>query len=424
MSGASASERGLALVVVLGDIGRSPRMCMHATALASVGYRVELIGYVDSPVGAQIAEDPNICVRPLASPKPASSSRSLYLLGVVPRLLGALVEFVTVLRRLGRGDVILLQNPPAVYVLPILIVYARLHRSRLIVDWHNFGWTVLGLRLGKDHWIVRLSGRIELWLARYADIQLCVSDAMGEWLAEHAELEAVTVRDHPGERFVAMREHSRSDLVREVCSVLRLGPELLDELLDRRRILLVSSTSWSADEDFDVLIRALRSWRSEKGDPRLLVLLSGRGPRRDHFKEEILEADLRDVEVHTVWLEDADYPAFLAAADFGLCLHRSSSGVDLPMKVADMLGVGLPVCVLDYGECLREVVSDGENGFLFRDEVDLVDLLRKLCRHSEGRGVIQMLRDRIASLDVVPWRQNWLRHALPAIEGASGTTVR
>ena len=65
----------------------------------------------------------------------------------------------------------------------------------------------------------------------------------------------------------------------------------------------------------------------------------------------------------------------VGSADLGLCLHRSSSGLDIPMKVADLFGAGVPVCALDYGACLAERVRHGDNGLLFSTARQLADVL-------------------------------------------------
>lgn len=43
-------EKKNVCVVVLGDIGRSPRMQYHAQSLIREGYNVDIVGYTDSPV--------------------------------------------------------------------------------------------------------------------------------------------------------------------------------------------------------------------------------------------------------------------------------------------------------------------------------------------------------------------------------------
>ena len=61
----------------------------------------------------------------------------------------------------------------------------------------------------------------------------------------------------------------------------------------------------------------------------------GKGPEKQHYLNEInkMKSDWKYIQIETIWLEAEDYPKLLASADLGICLHYSSSGLDLPMKV-------------------------------------------------------------------------------------------
>lgn len=139
-----------------------------------------------------------------------------------------------------------------------------------------------------------------------------------------------------------------------------------------RPALIVSSTSWTPDEDFTVLLDGLSLYERQakstaSGLPRLVVLVSGKGPLLSMFKklyaERIEKETWSRVVVRTVWLEIEDYPRFLGCADLGISLHQSSSGLDLPMKVVDMFGCGVPVLARGFRwYVLEQSFRDGDTG--------------------------------------------------------------
>ena len=92
-----------------------------------------------------------------------------------------------------------------------------------------------------------------------------------------------------------------------------------------RPALLVSSTSWTPDEDFSILLEALGLYEhrtmqvassqstSHKQLPKLLVIVTGKGPLKEKYMEEVakLQKSWKWVRCISLWLEAEDYPILL-----------------------------------------------------------------------------------------------------------------
>jgi beta-1,4-mannosyltransferase len=102
------------------------------------------------------------------------------------------------------------------------------------------------------------------------------------------------------------------------------------------------------------------------------LVVTGSGRRRREYEARLAALPIA---VATGWLEEEEYERLLQAADAGLSLHRSASGLDFPMKIVDFLGAGLPVIAYDYGEALR-VPLEESGAALFTTATELAAIIR------------------------------------------------
>jgi len=419
MSGASIEPQmpngRRAAVVVLGDLGRSPRMQYHALALANEGFSVDLIGYGGRPADAEVAGHPRVRIHELPLPWRRRAPRALFVpvaaLDVTAQA-AALARLLLV--TLPRPDILLTQNPPAFPTLAVARAVARARGTRWIIDWHNFGADMLALRLGARHVAVRAARALESTSGRAASGHLCVSAAMRDVLGTDWGIPGARVlRDRPAKRVGRTPIDARVELFG------RYGIPV-DPRAAERPAVIVTSSSWTADEDFALLLDAMIACETalERREatnrlPGLFFLMTGDGPQRAHWEQRFAACAFRHVRTRTVWIDAADYPRLLGAADLGVSLHRSASGVDLPMKIADMFGAGLPVCALDYGPVLSELVRQGENGELFSTGQELAERIGTMLAGFPGGNRLERLRAGVERHAGESWAEGWRREALP-----------
>ena len=244
--------------------------------------------------------------------------------------------------------------------------------------------------LSPKHPIRILAYCYEKFFAPLADGHLCVTQAMNDWLGQNFSLQTCdniqVLRDRPPEFFCPTTLKDQHDIMNKLrhdmiaeCPNLahyfqqdstllttsitsRIGNNVTVKSRSDRPALVVSSTSWTQDEDFGILLHALEQlddlyhaeeeegWKIVQKDgnikpkTRCVMIVTGKGPQKEMYKQKIAKMNLQHICILTMWLEASDYPVLLGCADLGISLHLSTSGLDLPMKVLDFFGCEVPVC--------------------------------------------------------------------------------
>lgn len=194
------------LVIVFGDIERSPRMRYHCKSLVERGFHVDLIAYKgrsDTPV----INPSNPCIIPLLQPpKLEYKNKFIYIIMGLLRVLKQFFRVVfIVLFSPSKPKFILIQNPPAIPTLLLAQTLSFLLYTPLIIDWHNFGYSIMALEHSPRHWIPQVAKWYEKVLGSRAYAHLTVTRAMGDELKSWpVKGKIVTLYDKPPEQFKPM----------------------------------------------------------------------------------------------------------------------------------------------------------------------------------------------------------------------------
>jgi beta-1,4-mannosyltransferase len=433
-----------AAVLVVGDLNRSPRMLNHCLALTEAFpniNEISLIGYNGGDIRSDIANNPKIKqyhIRKGINKFLSKLPRFLFILAALIKIILQTLSLTWILFRIPKFKFLILQNPPGIPSMVICWIICRLRGAKFIIDWHNYGYTILKVN-NRPNFLVNLACKYEKYLGKKSDLNFCVSQAEKRDLKKEFNIDAICLPDRPVKGlFKFLNELEANDLYKNYPNELySLIDTHLPENKNLKPIVMISSTSWTPDEDFSMLLDAFIKTEemikesiedktqkniyniTEDKIKKILFLITGRGPMRDKFMDKVSEANLKYFDVKSIWLESDDYPKLLSLVDLGISLHYSSSGIDLPMKVVDMFSGCLPVASVYY-ETINELVKENENGFLFKNSKDLAKILKNVIIELSATGkcekIIKFRENLHKELDKNDWVSQWKQRIPPALK--------
>ena len=439
-------------------------MQYHALSLLQNDHNVVLIGYAGSSIiepllpflSSSSSSSPTLRIHRYTPP----NFKSLPTLLRLPlRLFSLIFSLSYALATSPNFNLLLVQNPPSIPTLLVSFLFCRFccfkFHPAIIIDWHNLGFTMFS---GDDNSFItktiKLIARVyEGLLGGCSDGNFYVTARMKTFVQEklggtqgevlydcppsnvfktlhwgkQEDLEVIhdlfTRLENTEECFKTARKKFRMDDGSgsgngngNSTLFTRKSKNGKIERLPNAPKLLVSSTSWTPDEDFGILLSALIELQSKisnsansGGETKIMLLVTGKGPQKALYQNKIKQLELDNVAIGTIWLETIDYPRLLASCDLGVCLHTSTSGIDLPMKVVDMYGSGIPVFAYDY-QCISELVKDGVNGMVFEGGEKLAELFYKFLVGNGEEDGLEKLRDNVRrgrEGGGGSWERNW-----------------
>ena len=84
--------------------------------------------------------------------------------------------FYILLFKIPKPKFLITQNPPGIQSMLICWLYCKLKGVIFIIDWHNYGYTILQVN-NRNKLIVKIGYLYEKYLSKKSDLNFCVSQA-------------------------------------------------------------------------------------------------------------------------------------------------------------------------------------------------------------------------------------------------------
>ncbi|GMM28960.1 chitobiosyldiphosphodolichol beta-1,4 mannosyltransferase [Martiniozyma asiatica (nom. inval.)] len=376
----SEKELNGVTLIVLGDLNHSPRMKYHTESFLSLGYEVNICGYLNGELKLKNDKNREIEIFPIEII--SNEFKLPYLLFIIFKIFKQTYQLIKMTNFAidENTKFVFIQNPPSLPILAIVLMNKLMYHPqiKICVDWHNLNWSILNLKYkNESHFVVKLMKKYESWFAKLVDVNITVTRQLGNYLVESFKVDPSTIipfYDRPkNELFSPLNDQNE---LKEIISENLNLFNGYDQVNDR---ILVSSTSFTPDEDFKVLINSLKELdgKISGSKNKIWMIVTGKGPLQNEFKKMVEDYNWTNVEIKNVWLPIEQYPKVLKIADLGISLHYSSSGLDLPMKIVDLFGSGVPALTLNFS-VISELVKNNQNGLIMNDNDDFKEMADKI----------------------------------------------
>jgi beta-1,4-mannosyltransferase len=198
----SKNKGGLnAAVLVLGDLNRSPRMLNHCKAISDCMPNVKeisLIGYNGGDIRSDIKNNNKIRQYYISEPlKKLFNSLPRFMfpfVALVKVFLQILILLYTLLFKIPKPDFLILQNPPGIPTIFICSIVCFVRRSKFIIDWHNYGFTILKVNK-RNRFICYIAKLYEIFFAKTSHLNFCVSENMQKDLKQIMNINSIVLHD-------------------------------------------------------------------------------------------------------------------------------------------------------------------------------------------------------------------------------------